>query len=233
MSRSFSRMAPRGAEAMHVDGALADLALGTRWMTFQELAALVPHLCGCERCQVALALLLSAQARDESLEEGERMAIEAARDELLALIRAHDAAAHDEETRAAYAETLVARGEATARARFPALARHLDRCPACRGEIAELRVLLADMMAAGIVAPITPRERPPAAPSRSDERVIGLPRPAALAGPPPPDHSPTPPGDIHMQRSHTTATTTSLPPIEVGTRLTDYATLDLRVQGMA
>ena len=228
MSRSFSQAAPDGVVRTHVDGALADLALGRRQVTPQELDALVPHLRGCERCQVALALLLAAQARDAALDGEERAEIEGARDEVMALIGAHDAAAHDDETRAAYAETLIARGEAAARARVPALARHLDRCPVCRDEIAELRAQLDGAVAAGIVAPITPRApRPPAARADGDDRAIGPAWPAALSGLP----SQPPSGGIHMQRPH--SATMTLPPIGEGTRLTDFVTLDLAVQGTA
>lgn len=121
-------------EPPHLLACLMELLAGEPQPEVPWQADAHTHLVECAYCRTALIFLLGIA---EEADRRNGAASDPARSVLARFIRINsELEASGYERMGAYAETIVARGQAAAERRFPDTADHLRRCPSCREALA-------------------------------------------------------------------------------------------------
>ncbi|MBF6591066.1 MAG: hypothetical protein IVW57_11150 [Ktedonobacterales bacterium] len=126
VSSSFS-----AAEDQHVENILESIISGEAYLSLEEKRRVAGHLMTCEHCQIILGSLiyrLTMRAEHDSVQREKGFALLSRLNETIRKSRTR-------KELSAYALKYFAKGEDTARAVFPDVAKHLATCEACRADV--------------------------------------------------------------------------------------------------
>jgi hypothetical protein len=119
----------------HIMSELFQVVIGKLQLDSSQQEQMVNHLRYCEYCRTSLIVLLSAEQKQEIMNDRVEIPVHALLTQFVAIH--HEIAIHDYEHMGAYAEAIHAVGRTEADKRFPVLAGHIKRCTSCQSWLEE------------------------------------------------------------------------------------------------